>query len=77
MHLARNVVKKNRVWKKNQINAQYIVFKKLIKSAKKTSFGQEHNFEKINTYDDFTKHVPVRDYEGLKKYIKRVADYIK
>ena len=72
LHFARHVVKKNRVWKNNPINAQNLVFKKLIKSAKKTSFGQEHNFEKINTYDDFAKHVPVRDYEGLKKYINRV-----
>ena len=46
------LLKKNSVWKNNPINAQNLVFKKLIKSAKKTSFGQEHNFKKINTYDD-------------------------
>ena len=72
LYFARHVVKKNSVWKNNPINAQNLVFKKLIKSAKKTSFGQEHNFEKINTYDDFIKHVPVRDYEGLKKYINKI-----
>ena len=60
LYFARHVVKKNRVWKNNPIKAQNLVFKKLIKSAKKTYFGQEHNFEKINTYDDFTKHVPVQ-----------------
>ena len=48
--------------------------KSLIESAKGTLFGRDHNFDSINTYDDFKENVPVRDYEDLKPYISRVLD---
>ena len=72
LYFARHIVKKNRVWKNNPIKAQNQVLKKLISTAKNTSFGKDHNFKKINTYQDFVKHVPVRDYEGLKKYVDKI-----
>ncbi len=48
------------------------ILKELVKAAKKTEFGTEHNFHKINTYDDFKAAVPLRDYEALKPYIELI-----
>ena len=48
--------------------------RKLIKSAKNTSFGKDHNFDKIHSYNDFRNQVPVNDYEGLKRYVERVVE---
>ena len=60
-------------WKTNALDAQEKVFNKLIKQAKDTAFGRDHFFEGINSYDEFIKNVPVRDYEALKPYIERVV----
>ena len=46
--------------------------KNLIKKAKKTRFGLEHSFDKINSAEDYAQNVPVRDYEGIKKYIDEI-----
>lgn len=44
----------------------------LIKNSHDTSFGKEHDFQKINNYYDFFCQVPIADYESLKPYIDRV-----
>ena len=54
------------------IHAQDIIFKKLIKAGSATAFGREHGFARINSYDEFVKQVPVREYEAFKPYIERV-----
>ncbi|MES2431574.1 MAG: GH3 auxin-responsive promoter family protein [Bacteroidota bacterium] len=51
---------------------QQHIFDHLLKVAAKTEFGKEHSFDKIKTYEDFVKHVPIRDYEQFKPYIERV-----
>jgi hypothetical protein len=56
------------------IEVQNKVFKKLIKQAKHTKFGQDHHFSTIHTYDDFKSCVPIADYEDLKPYIERVIN---
>ena len=45
----------------------------MIQVAKETQFGKDHHFDTIKTYEDFSKQVPVRDYEGLKPYVDRVV----
>lgn len=59
-------------WKSNSVAAQERVFKEIISQARQTSFGKDHNFSLINSYEDFKKNVPVRDYELLTPYIERV-----
>ena len=49
-------------------------FKKLLARAGQTAFGKDHQFNRIHTYSDFKKHVPIRDYEALKPYINRAID---
>jgi len=40
-----------------------------ISVAKKTVFGQQHNFRKIQSYEDFKEEIPIREYHELKHYI--------
>ncbi|MCF6350069.1 MAG: GH3 auxin-responsive promoter family protein [Flavobacteriaceae bacterium] len=68
--IAKNIEK----WSNNPIKTQEKVFNNLISSAKNTVFGKEHAFNKINTYQDYKKQVPVRDYEALKPYIEQILD---
>jgi hypothetical protein len=67
------VVKRISKWKNNPLEAQDKTFKALIKSAKDTAFGKDHQFAVIHNYDDFKANVPIHDYEGLKPYIDRVV----
>ena len=59
-------------WSKKPVETQQKIFKSLIKSAKDTEFGIDHHFNKIKTFEDFQKNVPIRDYEDLKTYIEKV-----
>jgi hypothetical protein len=45
----------------------------LIQKAKNTVFGKDHGFANISSYTEFKAAVPVRDYEELSPYIKRVV----
>ncbi|WP_372795515.1 GH3 auxin-responsive promoter family protein, partial [Lutibacter sp.] len=57
----------------NAVEIQQKVFKDLIAQANNTSFGKDHNFSDIKSYEDFKRQVPIRDYEALKPYIERVV----
>ena len=48
------------------------IFNSLIKTASKTEFGKEHNFETIRSHADFVKQVPLRNYEEYKGYIEKI-----
>jgi hypothetical protein len=48
-------------------------FNQIIGSAQNTSFGKDHHFSEIDTYEAFKKNVPIRDYEGLKPYIDKMV----
>lgn len=50
------------------------VFRYLIKRAKRTAFGKDHGFERIEGVRDFQERVPVRDYEALRSYFDRVVE---
>ena len=61
-------------WANNPVESQQNVFVDLIRQAKNTQFGIDHNFDKIKTFQDFSREVPIRDYEELKSYIDRVVN---
>jgi phenylacetate-coenzyme A ligase PaaK-like adenylate-forming protein len=48
------------------------ILKKIIKKATNTAFGKQHNFAKINSYQDFIANVPIRDYEQFKVFIEEI-----
>ena len=70
---AKSIYKKTKFWADNPVQTQQNVFKHIIRQAKNTQFGIDHHFDSINTFQDFSKKVPVRDYEALKPYIDRVV----
>jgi len=60
-------------WANNPVETQEKVFQYLIKNAKKTAFGKDHNFDSIKDYQDFKANVPVNDYEGIRSYVDRMV----
>ena len=68
---AKSIYKKTKLWSDHPVQSQQTVFKEIIRQAKNTQFGIDHDFDTINTFQDFSKKVPVRDYEALKPYIDR------
>jgi len=71
---AKIITKRINKWANNPIKTQKKVFNKLLLDAKDTSFGKDHGFSKISSFDDFAKQVPIRDYEALKGYVDRVVN---
>ena len=59
-------------WSANAVAAQEQIFQQLIHAGRKTSFGKDHHFDQIKTYEDFKKQVPIRDYEAFKSYIEQI-----
>lgn len=56
------------------VEDQQNILKGLIKAAKSTEFGNDHGFSSIQTYDEFVKQVPIRDYEQIKPYIEKIKE---
>ncbi len=69
---AYKIAKDIKKWTDNPIKTQENVFQNLIRNAKETDFGKDHNFKTIKNYNDFKQNVPVRDYEQLKPYIEKI-----
>jgi len=71
---AKFIAKGIKKWSSNPIRTQKKVFENLINKAKYTAFGKDHGFDKITSYSEFKKAVPVRDYEELVPYVSRVKN---
>jgi hypothetical protein len=71
---ARRVRKKINNWSSNPIATQEKVLLHLINEGKKTAFGKDHHFNAISNYEEFKKHVPIRDYEALRPYVERIKN---
>ncbi|HUQ96751.1 MAG TPA: GH3 auxin-responsive promoter family protein, partial [Chitinophagaceae bacterium] len=53
---------------------QDAILKELLKTGQHTEFGKEHHLDKVTSYEEFQQAVPLRDYEGLKKYIEKIKE---
>src|SRR5690606_19013047 len=49
---ARSVVAKTQKWAQHPVETQQKVFENLIRAAKNTQFGKDHDFENIKTFSD-------------------------
>jgi hypothetical protein len=65
-------IKKADMWKSRSVENQQKLLFEMVKTAEKTLFGREHDFENIKTVKDFQEKVLVADYEDLKPYIEKV-----
>lgn len=70
---AKRIKSKTQKWASKPMETQEKIFQNLIQSAKNTAFGKDHNFNKIASYEDFKKQVPIRDYEALRPYVDRMV----
>ncbi len=53
---------------------QHAIFQQLLKTGTKTIFGADHRLQEVKTYSEFSKAVPVRDYEAFKPYIDQIKE---
>lgn len=60
--------------KQNALADQDAILKLLIKEGKDTDFGKDHHFSSLHTHAEFSKAVPIRDYEQFKPYIQKIKD---
>jgi hypothetical protein len=58
----------------NAVHDQQAILNNLIKIGKLTAFGKEHHLKDVTNHADFTKAVPVRDYEQIKSYIEQIKE---
>ncbi|RTL59188.1 MAG: GH3 auxin-responsive promoter family protein [Sphingobacteriales bacterium] len=56
------------------VQDQEAIFQELVKVGRKTEFGKDHGFDQVNSYEDFKKAVPIRDYEQFKSYIQKIKE---
>ena len=63
---ANYIYNKTKKWMETAVEDQEKLMKLLVKTAKQTAFGKDHQFDKIESYENFKESIPVRDYEQLK-----------
>jgi hypothetical protein len=66
------IAAQTRAWANRPGLVQQQTLSNLVQAARHTAFGRDHGFSSIQSYADFKKQVPVRDYEELKPYIERI-----
>ena len=54
------------------VGLQEEIRKSLVRTARHTVFGRDHDFGNILSYRDFRENVPVGDYEDFKPYADRI-----
>ena len=69
---AKKHVKETENFKQNAVEDQDKLLLSLLKTAEKTLFGREHQFENIKNVQDYQNQVQIADYEDLKPYIEKV-----
>jgi hypothetical protein len=69
---AKKHVKETENFKQNAVQNQQKLLLSLVKTAEKTLFGREHQFENIKKVQDYQNQVQIADYEDLKPYIEKI-----
>ena len=54
------------------VEAQQEIMRDLVRTARDTAYGRDHDFAGIKTYADFKARVPVGDYEFFRPYADRI-----
>ena len=54
--------------------AQAAVLRALLRRNAQTAFGREHGFGAIRTVAEYRRAVPLRDYEALRPYVRRIVE---
>ncbi|HEY5690959.1 MAG TPA: GH3 auxin-responsive promoter family protein [Cyclobacteriaceae bacterium] len=68
------IASETKLWSSHPARYQERTMNHIIGKAANTQFGNDHGFGSISSYDEFKKHIPIRDYETLKPYVELVLD---
>lgn len=60
------------VWTSDTETVQRRQLKWLVNEARNTTWGREHNFSAIKSYEDFAETVPITSYPHLRPYVMRM-----
>ena len=55
----------------NPMKYQHRILLDIIRRNEQTGYGEQHKFNAIKSWSDFTQHVPIQDYEDLRSYIEQ------
>lgn len=69
---ANYIAGKIRKWSGDASATQEKVLAQLLDVGRNTAFGLDHGLNVVQSYEDFKKAVPIRDYEGFIPYINRM-----
>ncbi len=72
--LAAYTAARQKKWMNDAVAVQNKWREKIVLSAKHTTFGTDHHFKDIETYEDFKQAIPVKDYEGIRAYVELILD---
>ncbi len=61
-------------YRKYPIEIQNETLFQLLQNAKDTVWGKAHNYESINSLEDFQKNIPLQDYNDIKPYVDRLRN---
>ena len=61
-------------WITNPVHAQREILQDLVTHGQHTAFGRKHNFKNLFTIRDFKEHVPIHEYDDLKKWVQNSMD---
>ena len=59
-------------WNEDTKKVQLHQLDYIVKKGRHTLFGQSHSLDKVESYDDFVKHVPMADYEDFRPLVMRM-----
>ncbi|HYV92531.1 MAG TPA: GH3 auxin-responsive promoter family protein [Chitinophagales bacterium] len=60
------------LWIENPLDEQEKVFHQLIQSARDTEWGKKFEFSSIKSQAEFSRRIPLQDYESLKPFFQRI-----
>lgn len=60
------------LFRDNPVMAQLEVFHSLVRMARYTEWGRQHDYSSITGIDEYRRRVPVQDYEAVKPYVARL-----
>lgn len=72
--IAAYIVNQQRRWSLEPGKTQEKQFHVIIRKAADTQFGKDHDFKSIQSYEDFKKQVPIREYEDFAPYINQIIE---
>lgn len=60
---------------RHPLKIQQALLTEIIEKNRTTTFGVQHGFERIDNYADFCQHVPVTQYESIRRFVEAEIEH--